>query len=139
MSNIINILVIEDNMVSASIISDILTEFQCNHAIAGTGKQAMLLANTTKYDLILLDIGLPDTNGFELAKHIREQDNLNQCTPIIALTAHDEAEHRENAERVAINDYMVKPFSIDKGKDVFEKYFSGEKFQALLDTYYLRF
>ncbi len=122
MSNIINILVIEDNMVSASIISDILKDLECNHGIAGTGKQAMLLLNTTKYDLILLDIGLPDTNGFALAKQMREQDNLNQRTPIIALTAHDEAEHRENAERVAINDYVVKPFSIDKGREIFEKY-----------------
>lgn len=126
MGSLKNILVVEDNMVAALIVSDILSELNFKHAIAGTGKQAILCAKATKYDLILMDIGLPDTNGFEVAKQIRAQENLNKDTPIVALTAHDDEEHRRNAEKVAMNDFMVKPFTLDKGKEICNKFFLCE-------------
>lgn len=72
-----------------------------------TGKEALESLNTEKYDLIILDVGLPDINGFELCKQIR----LKHSTPIVFLTARSEEIDRVVGLEIGADDYMVKPFS----------------------------
>jgi two-component system, OmpR family, catabolic regulation response regulator CreB len=71
------------------------------------GKKAMEYLNCERVDLIVLDIGLPDINGFELCKNIRQRVN----TPVIFLTARTEEVDRIVGLEIGADDYVTKPFS----------------------------
>ena len=66
---------------------------------------------TTEYDLILLDLGLPDGRGLDLLRSIRQKRNL---TPVIITTAQDQVQARIDGLNLGADDYMVKPFDLDE-------------------------
>lgn len=70
-----------------------------------------LLVSTRRFDVILLDVMLPDMDGFEFCTRLRKSGNL---TPVIMLTARDESEARIHGLEVGADDYMTKPFEIDE-------------------------
>ena len=74
--------------------------------VATNKKQAIQKIDTEKFDLILLDIMLPDGNGFEIGKYIKKNTN----TPIIFLTAKDEEKDVVYGLELGAEDYIVKPF-----------------------------
>jgi CheY-like chemotaxis protein len=75
-----------------------------------TGKDAIKYALSKKYDLIYLDLGLPDLDGKEVAQNIRSNiTSQNQHTPIIALTAHADEKIRQECLAVQINKVLLKP------------------------------
>ena len=77
---------------------------------AGTGEEAVRLALGEQPDLILLDISLPDIDGLEVCRQIREKVNC----PILFLTARVEEQDRINGFLMGGDDYIVKPFSIEE-------------------------
>ena len=77
---------------------------------AGTGEEAVRLALGEQPDLILLDISLPDIDGLEVCRQIREKVNC----PILFLTARVEEQDRINGFLMVGDDYIVKPFSIEE-------------------------
>ncbi len=68
-------------------ISNLQTKWNINYVIASDGKKAVEQAHSQRNDLILMDIQMPHMNGYEAAITIRNTENNNQSTPIIALTA----------------------------------------------------
>lgn len=108
MSALKQALLIEDNIIAQRIPSIILEESGCKVDIAENGAQAIQMINQSKkkYDLILLDIGLPGMDGFTLAKELRKIPQLNE-SPIIGLTAHIEGEHQCEF----IDETLSKPFT----------------------------
>ena len=76
---------------------------------AGTGRDAMALVGDFKPDLIVLDVMLPDTDGFTLLQRLR---NGGCQTPVIFLTARDETADRVHGLTIGGDDYMVKPFAV---------------------------
>ena len=101
------ILVIEDE---PSILDNVLYSLETEGFEArgcGTGEEALSLLAAESFDLAVLDIGLPDTSGFELCKEIRGSSGL----PIIFLTARDSEVDRIVGLEIGGDDYMVKPFS----------------------------
>ncbi len=66
---------------------------------------------TTDYDLVVLDIGLPDRSGLELLKSLRAGGDLR---PVLILTARDAIEHRVEGLNAGADDYLVKPFDLDE-------------------------
>ena len=100
------ILLIEDHEMTATVTKLLLTDMGCVVTIANDAKTALSLL-TTKYDLILLDVGLPDCDGFRLAKKIREIEN--GVTPIVALTAHKEKDTQVRCDESGINAIYQKP------------------------------
>jgi len=124
--NKINILVVEDDPIAQMSVRGTLEGKLCtNFALAKTGQEALNLIAKNKYDLIFMDLGLPDIIGTDVAKKIRETD---QETPIIALTAHDKPNIRDTCKSVGMNDFMVKPLDIIKAKTILQKYLAKEKF-----------
>ncbi len=115
-----HVLLIEDNEIAQRIPTIILQEAGCEVDVAANGLQALKFAknNTSPYDLILLDIGLPDLDGFEVAKQLRQSADITQA-PIIGLTAHldtdTQCEH--------ITETVSKPFTADLLKHILKKYF----------------
>ena len=80
--------------------------------VAPDGKSALQYANSTEYDLILMDISLPDTSGDEITRQIRTQETMqNKHTPIVALTANIDAENKESYLKAGMQAVFPKPLT----------------------------
>lgn len=108
---VLNILVAEDNAMNQRFVSKVLESMKCNVIIAENGQIAWEKAKESKYDVILMDIQMPFMDGNEVAKKIRNEDNINENTPIIALTASALVGDRKLALASGMNEYLTKPFS----------------------------
>jgi two-component system catabolic regulation response regulator CreB len=102
-----NILIVEDEPAIADTIQYALETEGFSPLAAPTGQEALELMASHAIDLVILDIGLPDINGFELCKRIRQKSAL----PIIFLTARNEEVDRVVGLEIGGDDYVVKPFS----------------------------
>ena len=100
------IMIVEDDTNLAELIKIYLISENWEISIFHTGKEALEEFEKNKYDLILLDILLPDINGFEICKKIRETSTM----PIIMLTALEDSFHRVQGLNIGADDYIVKPF-----------------------------
>lgn len=83
------------------------------HAVdlAIDGEDALLMATTTAYDLIVLDVLLPTLSGFDVCKRLRDRGKI---MPILLLTALGEVEHRVKGLDLGADDYLVKPFAFNE-------------------------
>ena len=105
------ILLVEDDKLAAKIAESILTELNCVIDIAPNAKTALRLVQEKDYQLILMDIGLPDMDGIALTHRIRlQQWQRTDTTPIIGLTAHIDVENRQRCLDACMNTVMLKPF-----------------------------
>ncbi len=77
---------------------------------ATTGAQGIELARTQSPDVVVLDIGMPDLNGFEVCRQLR----MNVDAPVIMLTARDDVEDKVKAFGLGADDYVTKPFAFDE-------------------------
>lgn len=103
-----NILIIEDEeSLVAALKRGLTAEGHIVESISN-GKDGFYLANEKSYDLILLDILLPEMNGFEICEELRKRGNL---TPILMLTAQGEDLDMAEGLDLGADDYLVKPFS----------------------------
>ncbi len=102
-----NILVVDDEIRIRSIIRK-YAEFE-GHTVteAGDGMEAVRMARTEEFDIIILDIMMPELDGFSACREIRK----TQQTPIIMLSARGEEYDKINGFELGVDDYVVKPFS----------------------------
>lgn len=100
------ILLVEDNQSILLGLSYLLKEEQFEYCIAKTKIEALRLLDTDKFDMALLDIALPDGNGFELCKYIKNKTDI----PVIFLTAKDEEKDVVQGLEIGADDYIIKPF-----------------------------
>ena len=75
---------------------------------AADGAEALALANNSKYDLIMLDIMMPEMDGLEVLRQVR-QGSINSATPVIIMTAYGDASNVKKAMEYGANDFIVKP------------------------------
>lgn len=101
------ILIIEDEDKVAAFISKGLHTQNFENDIANNGIDALNLFNKNTYDLVILDIGLPDISGLEICERIRK---INQTVPILMLTAMGSLSDKLSGFEAGTNDYLVKPF-----------------------------
>ena len=111
-SNVPIILVVEDEFDNLLLISHVLIFLKFSFITATEGKAALELATKYEVDLVLLDLVLPDTTGFEVASLFRRNE-LTQKMPIIAISALAQEKDRDRALSNGCNDYLIKPFLID--------------------------
>jgi two-component system OmpR family response regulator len=81
---------------------------------AATGRSALAAAESERPDLIVLDVMLPDLDGFEVARRLRNAAGAHRDTPIIFLTARDDTADKVAGLRLGSDDYVTKPFSIEE-------------------------
>jgi CheY-like chemotaxis protein len=119
------ILLVEDAKVAQEMARQILSDLNCEVDIANTGIDGINDMKQNVYDMILMDLGLPDMDGFSVVEHIREIERkkcLSQNIPIIALTIH-EGEHIEiTCLDHAMNGILIKPLTEEKAKHILKKY-----------------
>ena len=104
-----NILIIEDEYSLADAVAETLTSENFNVVIKTNGEDGEDEALTDNYDLILLDVMLPNKNGFDILKYLRKE---NIKTPVIMLTAKSEIDDKLNGLENGADDYITKPFSM---------------------------
>jgi two-component system copper resistance phosphate regulon response regulator CusR len=104
------ILSIEDEPKTAAYIRQGLTEQGHVVDCASDGIEGLHLANSGRYDLILLDVTLPGADGWQVLKGIREQ----QQTPVLFLSGRDQVEDRVKGLELGADDYLVKPFAFSE-------------------------
>ncbi|HVE43806.1 MAG TPA: ATP-binding protein [Gammaproteobacteria bacterium] len=100
------ILLVEDSPIIQFIHRKMLEDLGCSVEVADTGQKA--LDSTMHYDLMLVDIGLPDMNGFDLMKRMRAQEKTRDI-PIIALTAYDGTQEKTMAMSAGATAFAIKP------------------------------
>lgn len=104
------ILIVDDVQINLDLMKDILSEKGYLIATAINGRSAIAKAKAHKFDLILLDIVLPDIDGFEVCSHLKSNQQTNDI-PIIFLTAKKEKDSITKCFQVGAVDYIPKPFS----------------------------
>ena len=102
------ILLVEDNKLAAMLASVILKDLGCLVDLAETGKKALEMVIQQKYDLIFMDLGLPQADGIATTESIKQITGMKDI-PIIALTAHQKEELKERCLKVGMTDFLVKP------------------------------
>ena len=105
------ILVVEDDDALREAIVSLLTEENYIIDEAATGDEGLYLAEQGIYDLLVLDIMLPEISGLEIVKKVRETDS---AVPILLLTARDSVNDKVNGLETGADDYLVKPFAIQE-------------------------
>ena len=121
------ILVAEDVDTNQVVIGRILSAIGYDHRIAEDGRQAVRAFQEYEPDIILMDISMPNLDGFEATRMIREHDSGKGAhTIIIGLTAHAMGGDREKCIAAGMDDYLPKPISIDMLKACLEKWLAPE-------------
>jgi len=122
------ILVVEDNRINQQVVVGLLKKLGFNADIADDGLKAISILNEKIYDLVLMDIQMPEMNGIDATSRIRFPDSkvLNHQVPIIAMTASAMKGDREKCLEAGMNDYLSKPLTLDKLSEALERWLPKE-------------
>ena len=107
----LNILAVDDNPANLKLLSVLLSDLGINVTSCDNGLEAVELAKTHRYDLILMDIQMPGTDGVEATQLIRKQEEGKRKSPIIAVTAHALANEKQALLNSGMDDYVTKPIN----------------------------
>ena len=111
----LDVLVAEDNEVNQLVFSQILDGLGVSYRIASNGRTAVEMCRTHKPQVILMDVSMPEMNGLEATRAIREQEQgTGHRTPIIGVTAHALKGDKERCMEAGMDDYLSKPVSPNK-------------------------
>ena len=138
------ILLAEDNVTNQEVARGILEKFGLHADIAANGMEALLAVQTRPYDLVLMDVMMPEMDGLEATRRIRMQEAGGGCRagrvwepgrsairmeriPIIAMTAGAMPEDRDRCLDVGMDDYIPKPVDPDELVRVLEKWLPGKR------------
>jgi PAS domain S-box-containing protein len=125
----VEILVVEDNPTNQQVVLMVLRALGYQPDMAENGRTGIDKVSSHRYDIVLLDLQMPDIDGFEVARHIRE--HLSYQPIIVAITAGASPEDRQRCLDAGMDDYVMKPFKISQLKDVVVKYARRSSRRAL--------
>jgi len=119
----VKVLVAEDHPVNQELAIIYLGLLNCSYELVENGKDAVEKAANTKFDIILMDIQMPQMDGIEATRQIRAFD---KDTPIIAMTAHALEKEKQGCLDIGMNDYLTKPFKAEELEEFIIKYVKKE-------------
>ncbi|MGC6506396.1 MAG: ATP-binding protein [Coraliomargaritaceae bacterium] len=118
----IQLLVVEDSKMNQMVIGAMLSSIGLEHSIANDGQEAVAAFEKTAYDLVLMDIHMPNMDGYEATRLIREMPNGNSCR-IIALSAGVLQEQEEKAFEQGMDAFLSKPVQAEEIREVVARFF----------------
>lgn len=127
----ISVLLVEDNKLVRKMSIIVLEQLNCLVDAVSTGYSAIKHAEENYYDLIFMDIGLPDMSGLEAIDQIRKYSNV----PIVALTAHSDKEYIAESYKMGANEFLVKPLNNDMGQAMLQRYVKAFESKAERHAY----
>jgi|WetSurMetagenome_2_1015567.scaffolds.fasta_scaffold36500_2 PAS domain S-box-containing protein len=119
-----SMLIAEDNMINQKLIVRILKILGQEVDIAQNGKEALQAVHRKKYDVVLMDVQMPEMDGNEATQRIRNDVPQENQPIIIAMTAHALQGDREKCLEAGMNDYMSKPILIDDVRAMIQKWYN---------------
>ncbi|MGB3007250.1 MAG: ATP-binding protein [Chitinophagaceae bacterium] len=129
------VLVAEDNKMNQLLVNSILEKYEICTEVAENGEEAIEMALEKKYDLILMDVQMPKTDGITATRKIRERIGMD--LPIIAMTAHVLAGERDKCIEAGMNDYITKPLDEEELVIILKRYFSINKKNSQVNELFL--
>jgi CheY-like chemotaxis protein len=118
----LNILIVEDNKMNQIVIGTMLKSLGYTFDIVDDGYEGYIQAKSKKFDLIFMDLIMPEMDGFESAQKILKSD---KSILIVAFTADNMPESKRKAELAGIRDFISKPVRVEDLKKLFAKYFKN--------------
>lgn len=117
-----HVLVVEDNLINQKYVEGLLLKWQMSYKIANQGFEALDFLQKEEFDIILMDIRMPEMDGYETTIAIRKlEGNANQHIPIVALTASAMSDEIDYAFEIGMNSYLTKPFTPDQLREILEQ------------------
>ena len=118
-----SILLVEDNLINQQVALGILQIQGYSVTVVNNGREALHAHAGGEFDLILMDCHMPEVDGFEATREIRERERASgKHVPIVALTANAMAHDREECLNAGMDDHLSKPFSMQTLKDMLERW-----------------
>ncbi len=118
----VSALVVEDNLINQRLIQILLEEYNIVVSIASNGNEAVDKSKRDRFDIIFMDIDMPEKNGIIATSEIKERANPNIKTPIVALTAMAMEGDKEMLLNEGLDDYLSKPLTREKLENILDKY-----------------
>jgi PAS domain S-box-containing protein len=112
----IHVLLVEDHALNQQLAMRLIKDFGFTVSLATNGRNAIEILKEEKFDVILMDLQMPEMDGYDTTQYVREKMFIT--TPIIALTAHSSSGEKEKCLALGMNDYMTKPY---RSKDLYYK------------------
>ncbi len=124
--NSLRILVVEDNPINARFVLRLLAKLGHQTRLAGNGRIGYEAVQEEKFDLVLMDVQMPEMDGLQATRAIRAAEAPGSAKlPIIALTAHSSSEDRDRCLASGMDDYLTKPLQIPRLKEILERLGEG--------------
>jgi PAS domain S-box-containing protein len=120
------VLLVEDNLFNQAVAAEVLKKIGCDVVVAASGREAVDLFDRQPFDIILMDLQMPEMDGFEATRLIREKETLPRI-PIIAQTAHVFEEDRDRCFAAGMDEHLEKPIKASELLRVLQKYTSRTK------------
>ena len=129
----VRILLAEDNVTNQDVAIGILRKLGLRADVATNGAEAVRALEAIAYDLVLMDVQMPEMDGLEATRRIRDPGSavLNRGVPIIAMTAHAMKDDRARCLEAGMDDYVTKPISPDALAAALDRWLPGEPQDAL--------
>ena len=108
------LLLVDDNAINVMVVQKFLNRWGYHSDVANSGLQALEAIDKNDYGLVLMDIRMPEMDGFQATERIRARKDARAQVPIIALTASTEPGVRERIEAVQMDGYLFKPFNAEE-------------------------
>ncbi len=109
----VRVLIVEDNKVNQLLLKNMLRKLGFEQAdTAENGRKALEFLNNHEYDMVLMDIQMPEMDGYEITREIRSRVRIeNRTIPVIAITADASEKEKIKAKEAGMNDYVIKPYT----------------------------
>ncbi|HLG99206.1 MAG TPA: ATP-binding protein [Bryobacteraceae bacterium] len=122
----LRILLAEDNVVNQKLVAELLRREGQDIEVAGNGREAVAAAERAAFDLIFMDVQMPEMDGFEATGEIRRMEsNSGQHTPIIAVTANAMKGDEQRCIQAGMDDYISKPINVQDLRAILKKWPAG--------------
>lgn len=126
----LKVLIVEDYFINQEVTKDMLELMDCDVEVIDNGKDALSLMTKNPYDLVLMDLQIPEIDGYDVTRLLRKHENGEKHTLIVALTASALSGDRQKCLEAGMDDYLSKPLEIEKLEETLRKYFPTKLVKA---------
>lgn len=121
-----HVLVVEDDAVNAAVAEGYLEALGCSCVWVKRGNDAVARNSSERFDLVLMDLNMPDMDGFTATRLIRQREGQGARVPIVALTAHDASSYRDKCLRADMDDILTKPYTLEDCTRLLQRWLARE-------------
>jgi CheY-like chemotaxis protein len=121
-----HVLLVEDDAVNAAVAEGYLEAIGCSSVWVKRGTDAVARAASERFDLVLMDLNMPDMDGFTATQLIRQREGQGTRVPIVAVTAHDARSHRDKCLHADMDDILTKPYTLEDCTRLLKRWLAHE-------------